>query len=391
MRLTNVGLALGALLLSTLLSGSESLPEGPRPELVDGLYAEFATPRGTFVAELHYRQVPLTVANFVGLAEGTLAARDGRPFYTGLRWYRVVPGFVIQSGDPDHDLNRDKEDAGHPHTFPDEFVPGLHHGAPGILSMANAGPDTNSCEFFVTLADCTRLNYLHSVFGRVVRGLEVLPRIQADDAYTVRIVRVGAAAQAFQADAAAFARQRAATPTYQGPAEPGAGAFFDDADRLIPVEPPRAKNFNFKLANFARATGLPVKARLFARSPGEAEDAVPGAYMQALADRLGTRVRGVTAAYFADEDDWRVWIGDELVPVFLGRPATAGDLGEDGALHQVKTALIEKAQAEGNAAFAAQQAAAEAAGRPAPAAGQRIKLQTDAILDALLLRFEPRG
>jgi cyclophilin family peptidyl-prolyl cis-trans isomerase len=382
MRTTNVWVTLCGVLLVPLLAAADPLP--------DGLYAEFATPRGDFTVELHYRQAPLTVASFVGLAEGTLAAREGRPFFTGLRWYRVVPGFVIQSGDPDHDLNKDKEDAGHPHTFPDEFVPGLHHGAAGILSMANAGPDTNSCEFFITLADCTRLNYLHSVFGRVVRGLEVLPRIQADDAYTLRIIRVGPEARAFRADAAAFAALRAAAKSYQGPADIGPDAFFDDPDRLIPVEPPRAKNFNFKLANYARATGLPVKARLFARSPAAAEDAVPGAYMQALADRLGTRTRGVTVAYFADEDDWRVWIGDDLVPGFLGRPAGPGDLGEDGALHRVKMALIEAAQTEGNAAFAAQRAAAEATGRPVPPAGQRIKLQADAILDALLLRFEPR-
>lgn len=381
MRLTNVGLTLGALLLSALLPGSPSLP--------DGLYAEFSTPRGDFVAELHYREAPLTVANFVGLAEGTLAARGGQPFYTGLRWYRVVPGFVIQSGDPDHDRNAGKEDAGHPHTFPDEFVPGLHHGATGILSMANAGPDTNSCEFFITLADCTRLNYLHSVFGRVVRGIEVLPQIAANDPYTLRIHRIGPAAQSFRADAAAFQDLRASAPAYQGPAEPGPAAFFDDADGLIPVTPPRARYFNYKLANFARATGHLVKARLHARSPAAAEDAVPGAAMKALAERLGTRTRGVTVAYFADEDDWRLWIGDELVPVFLGRPVAPGDVGEGGALHRVKTALIERARRDGNAAFAAQETEARAAGTPAPSGGQRIKLQTDAILDALLLRLEP--
>ena len=90
--------------------------------LADGLYAEFTTPRGVFVTELYYRQVPATVAGFVGLAEGTLSPRDGQPFYTGLTWYRVVPGFVIQSGNPGL---KDTGDDIIPHRFNDEFAPGL--------------------------------------------------------------------------------------------------------------------------------------------------------------------------------------------------------------------------------------------------------------------------
>lgn len=86
-------------------------------------------------------------ANFVSLVEGTREAKNGKPFSTGLTWYRVVPGFVIQSGNPGL---RDTDDLPAPVTphFPDEFAPGLGHDASGILSMANAGPDTNSCEFF---------------------------------------------------------------------------------------------------------------------------------------------------------------------------------------------------------------------------------------------------
>ncbi|MFZ5497080.1 MAG: peptidylprolyl isomerase [Verrucomicrobiota bacterium] len=378
------------LLGATLVSRAEDhLPVGPSPGLADGLYAEFTTPRGVFTAELHYREAPLTVASFVGLAEGTLAPRAGRPFYSGLRWYRVVPGFVIQSGDPDHDLNKDKEDAGHPHTFPDEFVPGLRHGEAGILSMANAGPDTNSCEFFLTLADCTRLNYLHSVFGRVVRGLDVLPHIRADDAFGIRILRVGAAAQTFKADEAAFKALAGGAKRYAAAAEPGPDAHFDDPDAILPTEPPRAKHFNFKLANYERVTGLKVVARLSAKAPPAAEDELPGAYMQALAAQLGVAKTGVLAAFFAP-DDWRVWIGDDVVAPFLGRPVAPGDLGEGGALHEAKTALLDAAMQAGAAAFAAQQTAAQTAGRPAPPPGQRIKLQTDALLDALLLRLEPQ-
>ncbi len=373
------------LLGCTGLAATEKPADGPRPELADGLYAEFTTPRGVFVTELYFQKVPLTVASFVGLAEGTLAPRDGRPFYTGLTWYRVVPGFVIQSGNPGL---KDTGDDIIPHKFNDEFVPGLHHREIGTLSMANAGPDTNGCEFFITLGDCTRLNYLHSVFGRTVQGLDVLPLIQPDDAFTIKILRVGAAAQAFKADPAAFAALAAKVAPYAGPAAAGPEAFFDDPAGLIPVDPPRAKNFNFKLANFARTTGVRIVGRLFARSPPAAEDAVPGAYMKALAEKLGVAQRGALAAYFADEKDWRIWFSDEAADIFLGHRATAADLAPDGPLHKVKTAFIEAAVAEGDAAYARQQKAAPADKPPPPA--QQLKLQTDALLDNLILKLEPQ-
>ncbi len=363
-------------------------------KLPDGLYAEFTTPHGAFAVELHYRQAPMTVANFVGLVEGTIAARNGKPFYTGLKWYRVVPGFVVQSGDavrsaalPRTDLTEEEDAAGHPHDFPDEFAPGLHHSAAGILSMANAGPDTNSTEFFVTLADCTRLNYLHGVFGRTVRGLDVLAKIQPNDPFDIRILRIGTEAQAFQADETSFKAHIAAAKKYAGTEEPGATAHFDDPDAILPVVPPRAKGFNFKLANFERSSGIRIVARLFANPPERAEDEVAGAYMKSLATRLDVAKTGVLVAFFAP-DDWRVWIGDDLVPAFLGRPVASGDLGEGGALHDAKEGLITAALKSGDTAFAEQQRAAPA-DRPPPA-GQHIKLQTDALLDALLLRFEPR-
>ena len=96
-------LLVSLLLCCTSLCAAESSP------LPDGLYAEFTTPRGAFTCELFFQKTPLVVTNFTGLAEGSLAPRDGKPFYTGLKWYRVVPGFVIQSGDPTLDLNRPRQ------------------------------------------------------------------------------------------------------------------------------------------------------------------------------------------------------------------------------------------------------------------------------------------
>jgi cyclophilin family peptidyl-prolyl cis-trans isomerase len=358
--------------------------------LPDGLYAEFTTPQGVFTARLLYEKVPMTCASFVGLAEGTIAPRNGKPFFTGLRWYRVVPDFVIQSGDPTFAPDKKDEavDPGHPYNFPDEFVPGLHHDSAGVLSMANGGPDTNSSEFFLTLRETNRLNYLHSVFGHVVRGLEVLPLIKQDDSFTIKILRIGQKAAIFRADEPAFKILAADAKKYTGAAEPGPAAHCDDPAHFLPRDPPRAQNFNIKLANFERATGRKINLRILAKSPTPDEDARPGAFMHALAAKLGTAKDGVLAAYFVDEDDWRIWIGDDAVPAFLGHPATPQDLVNEGALHNAKTAFLKAAVAQGDADFAAQKKSAPADKQPPPA--QRIKLQADAVLDGLIFKLEPK-
>ncbi len=382
-------LALAAVLVPAHAAEPTGLP-APAAALPDGLYAEFTTPRGAFTVELFYTRAPLTCASFVGRAEGTLAPRpDGRPFFTGLRWYRVVPGFVIQSGDPTKTTGAEPDtDAGHPLPFPDEFAPGLRHDAAGILSMANDGPDTNSSEFFLTLAPVNRLNYLHAVFGRTVRGLDVLAKIQQGDDLAVAIVRVGSAAKAFKADTATFTALSAAAKKFAAPNAPGPDAAFDDPQNLLPPTPSRARTFNFKLANVERATGVKIRARLFAKSPTAAEDAAPGQFMRALAKKLGTEKSGAVLAYFADEKDWRVWLGDDSTSAFLGRSALPTDLADGAGLHDAKDVYFAAAQAEADTMFARQQKSAPADKQPPPA--QHLKLQTDALLDALIFKLEPK-
>jgi peptidyl-prolyl cis-trans isomerase A (cyclophilin A) len=146
---------------------------------VPGLYAQFATSEGTFVVRLFDQEAPRTVENFVGLAEGTKPWTDPRtnqqvtrPYYDGVIFHRVIDGFMIQSGDP---LG---EGIGGPgYTFADEFHPTLRHDRPGILSMANRGPNTNGGQFFITLAPTPHLDDRHSVFGEVVSGIDVVRRI----------------------------------------------------------------------------------------------------------------------------------------------------------------------------------------------------------------------
>jgi cyclophilin family peptidyl-prolyl cis-trans isomerase len=146
------------------------------PDLDKGLYAEFITTKGTFVAKLYHDQTPLTVANFVDLAEGTNGMVNeefkGKKFYNGLTFHRVMDNFMIQGGDPLGD------GTGNPgYKFPDEFVDTLNHDRKGILSMANGGPDGNGSQFFITLKDTPWLNGKHSVFGEIVMGMDVVEAI----------------------------------------------------------------------------------------------------------------------------------------------------------------------------------------------------------------------
>ena len=169
----------------------------------DGLYAEIRTSRGLIVARLEMELTPMTVANFVGLAEGTIAnaAFDpGRPFFDGSVYHRVVPGHVIQTGIPHSDRAR-----GPGYTFPNEIHARLSHNHAGALNMANSGPNTNASQFCITLGDRSYLDGDFTVFGEVVEGLDVVMRIaQGDVLESVRIVRVGARAQAFHPTTESF-------------------------------------------------------------------------------------------------------------------------------------------------------------------------------------------
>lgn len=144
-----------------------------------GTYAIFNTSMGTFTARLFEKEVPKTVANFTGLAEGTKEWMDPKtgkkvkkPFYNGLIFHRIIDGFMLQGGCP---LGNGTGDPGY--KFADEFNDKLRHTKGGILSMANSGPNTNGSQFFVTLAATPWLDGKHSVFGEVVNGIDVVNKI----------------------------------------------------------------------------------------------------------------------------------------------------------------------------------------------------------------------
>lgn len=166
--------------------------------LKDGVYAQFDTPKGTIIAELEYQKAPLTVTNFVGLAEGTLENdfKKGEPFYDGLKFHRVVPNFVIQAGCPEGDGR-----GGPGYRFADEIHADLKHTGPGMLSMANAGPNTNGSQFFITHTATPHLDGKHAVFGHVVEGIDVVNAIeQGDTIDKLTIIRKGSDAEGFKAN-----------------------------------------------------------------------------------------------------------------------------------------------------------------------------------------------
>jgi len=146
------------------------------PDLEDGIYAEFVTTKGVMVAKLNYKKTPITVANFVSLAEGTNTMVDSvykdKKFYNGLIFHRVMDKFMIQGGDP---LGTGGGNPGY--RFNDEFHSDLKHDTIGILSMANGGPNSNGSQFFITEVPKPHLDNVHSVFGKLVLGLDVLDTI----------------------------------------------------------------------------------------------------------------------------------------------------------------------------------------------------------------------
>jgi cyclophilin family peptidyl-prolyl cis-trans isomerase len=141
-------------------------------ETIDRATAVFETNLGTFEAELYAKECPETVWNFINLAEGRQQAIKKGPYFDGLSFHRIIDGFVIQGGCP-----QGTGTGGPGYRFADEFHPALEHDGPGVLSMANAGPGTNGSQFFITLAATPHLNNRHSVFGRVVDGLDVVEKI----------------------------------------------------------------------------------------------------------------------------------------------------------------------------------------------------------------------
>ncbi|PJR04016.1 peptidylprolyl isomerase [Avrilella dinanensis] len=164
----------------------------------NGIYAKFNTEKGDILIQLTYDKTPGTVGNFVGLAEGNLEndiRPQGKPYYDGLKFHRVISDFMIQGGCPSGSGT-----GGPGYQFDDEFHPDLKHDRPGVLSMANAGPGTNGSQFFITHVATPWLDNNHTVFGYVIEGQDVVDAIEPNDVInSLEIIRVGEEAQKWNA------------------------------------------------------------------------------------------------------------------------------------------------------------------------------------------------
>ena len=165
-----------------------------KSKLADGMYAVMHTTKGDITLRLEFKKTPMTVANFIGLAEGSLNINGkNTPFYNGLNFHRVIENFMVQGGCP-----KGTGTGGPGYTFPDEFDDSLKHTTPGKLSMANSGPGTNGSQFFITHVPTPWLDGKHSIFGEVLEGQDIVNSIaQGDKITTIEIIRKGSEAEAF--------------------------------------------------------------------------------------------------------------------------------------------------------------------------------------------------
>ncbi len=186
-------------LTATVLS-AQTKNAKPKPVVLEGIFAEIYTNKGKIALQLEFQKTPITVANFITLAEGknefVTNDRKGKPYYDGLKFHRVIPNFMIQGGCP---LGTGAGDPGY--RFKDEFDASLKHNKPGIFSMANSGPATNGSQFFITHKDTPWLDNKHSIFGHVIEGQKVVDAIVQEDVIEkVIIIRKGKLAKNFNAE-----------------------------------------------------------------------------------------------------------------------------------------------------------------------------------------------
>jgi peptidylprolyl isomerase len=284
----------------------------------DGIYADFNTNKGRISVLLDYKKAPMTVANFIGLAEGTLTNATypaGTPFYKNSIWHRVVKGHVIQGGEPatvKDPANSDVNSTGY--MIPNE-ISDLSHNKAGMAGMANGGPNTNTCEYYITLADRSYLDGNYTLFGEVVDGMDVVNKIvQGDTTHTITIVRAGAEAEKLIVNDSTFKE------------------LVDKQWRKVNWEKEMKKSEEEKYIteNYPGLTTLPDGLRFKVLVPGKGDSPVEGSVMSVKYN--GKLFSGLS--FVSSDDDGK--------PIAGSRPVEfSHTLGKDGLLKGLNEALKE--------------------------------------------------
>jgi peptidylprolyl isomerase len=306
----------------------------------DGLYAEVLTNKGRIVLQLEFKKTPMTVANFVGLAEGTIknsALPEGTPFFDGTKFHRVAAGHVIQTGIP---ANGKSSDPGY--QFPNEIrLPELNHNRAGMLNMANSGPHTNAGQWCIMLGDRSYLNGDYTVFGHVVRGLDIVMAIvQGDEIKSVKIVRVGAAATRFHPTTASFQEM------------------VDDAKARVKQADEKSKAEEEKMirSRWAQAQVLGNGVKYVVHREGTGNLPAAGSRLKIVYS--GRYLKGI--GFVSTADGGTPYFGDQAEPFEFEVGKTSVNRGFDAAVAQMKkgekrTLIVPSSQGYGTSGFYARE------------------------------------
>ncbi len=326
-------------LVIAVLAVSIAFVSCAKPKYPDGLYAEVRTNKGLIVLQLAFDKTPMTAANFVGLAEGTIdnaAFPPGRPYFDGTKWHRVVAGHVIQCGIPQGE--KTGADGGPGYEFPNEIVlPDLNHGRAGMVNMANGGPHTNGSQWCITLGDRSYLDGDYTVFGRVIQGMDVVFAIaQGDEVKSVKIVRVGAAANKFRPTTESFQKMVEAAKINVKQAEAKKSAA---EKKTIRTKWPQAKT-------------LESGVKYVVVKEGEGAPASPGTKLRV--SYAGSDLNG--PAFFSTADAGKPYFGTKPEPFVFEVGKATVNRGFDAAVAQMKkgekrTLIIPAPQGYGTAGY----------------------------------------
>ena len=326
--------------LGLVLAVGISGPLACRSKYPRGLYAEVSTNKGLIVMRLEFEKTPMTSANFVGLAEGSIdnaALPPGASYFNGSKWHRVVPGHVIQCGKPG-----DGKIEGPGYQFPNEIDPSLNHDKEGMVGMANGGPHTNGSQWYITLADRSYLNGNYTVFGEVIQGMDVVKAIvQGDEVIGVKIVRIGRTAGQFRPTTASFKKMVA------------------DAEVRVAKEAVerKAREEEMVETQWPKAVAGEEGVRFVVEKEGAGKPAVPGGFVKAL---YFGKVLLSGSAFVSTADAGKPYRGEapETFEFEVGK--TKINPGVDAALAQMKkgekrTLIVPAEPAYGRNGFYAKQ------------------------------------